>query len=82
MLLTAQHSRSQSAHHYDGQHKETTMTVLSTTYGLGGFDPSKPNNNVVAQITAELVDGAWVVTDEDGSTREATIEEILFLTRA
>jgi hypothetical protein len=58
------------------------MKVLSTLYGLGGYDASKPNNNVVAQITAELVDGAWVVTDEDGSTREATFEEIQFLTRA
>jgi hypothetical protein len=58
------------------------MTVLSTTYGLGGFNPELPNNNVVSQITAELVDGAWVVTDEDGSTREATYEELLFLSRA
>jgi hypothetical protein len=58
------------------------MTVLSTLYGLGGYDASKPNNNVVAQVTAELVDGAWVVTDEDGSTREATYEELEFLTRA
>jgi hypothetical protein len=58
------------------------MTVLSITYGLGGYDASKPNNNVVAQVTAELVDGAWVVTDEDGSTREATVEELMFLLRA
>jgi len=57
------------------------MTVLSTTYGLGGFDPAKPNNNVVAQVTAELVDGAWVVTDEDGSTREATYEELMQIIR-
>lgn len=58
------------------------MKVLSTTYGIGGYDASKPNNNVVAQVTAELVDGSWVVTDEDGSTREASYEEILFLARA
>ena len=58
------------------------MKILSTVYGLGGFDASKPNNNVVAQITAELVDGAWVVTDEDGSTREATVEELMFLVSA
>jgi hypothetical protein len=55
------------------------MRVLSTTYGFGGYNPELPNNNVVSQITAELVDGAWVVTDEDGSTREATIEELMFL---
>lgn len=55
------------------------MTVLSTTYGFGGFNPELPNNNVVAQITAELVDGNWVVTDEDGSTREATYEELMLI---
>lgn len=52
------------------------MKTLSIVYGLGGFDASKPNNNVIAQVTAELVDGSWVVTDEDGSTREATYEEL------
>lgn len=58
------------------------MRTLSTVYGLGGFDASKPNNNVIAQVTAELVDGSWVVTDEDGSTREATYEELTFLSIA
>jgi len=58
------------------------MRVLSTTYGLGGYDATKPNNNVVAQVTAELVDGTWVVTDEDGSTRPATFEESEFLSIA
>lgn len=58
------------------------MKVLSTTYGFGGSNPDLPNNNIVAQITAELVDGSWVVTDEDGSTREATYEELEFLLRA
>lgn len=57
------------------------MKVLSTVYGLGGYDATKPNNNVIAQVTAELVDGTWVVTDEDGSTREATAEELMFLVR-
>jgi hypothetical protein len=55
------------------------MKTLSTVYGLGGFDASKPNNNVIAQITGELVDGSWVVTDEDGSTREANYEELVLL---
>ena len=55
------------------------MRVLSVTYGVGGFDDTKPNNNVAYQITAELVDGNWIVTDEDGSTREANPEEFLFL---
>jgi len=24
--------------------------MKSTTYGLGGYDPSKPNNNIVEEI--------------------------------
>jgi len=24
--------------------------MKQTTYGLGGFDPSKPNNNIVEEI--------------------------------
>jgi len=55
------------------------MITLSIVYGLGGFDPSKPDNNVVAQTTAELVDGVWVVTDEDGSTHPATYEELTLI---
>ena len=31
-------------------------TIVSTTYGLGGYDPSKPNNNIIEQITAEISD--------------------------
>jgi len=57
------------------------MIVLTTVYGFGGYDTSKPDNNVIARVTAELVDGAWVVTDEDGSTREATYEELMQIIR-
>jgi hypothetical protein len=55
------------------------MKVLSTTYGIGGYNPELPNNNVIAQVTAELVDGSWVVTDEDGSTREPIYEELILI---
>jgi hypothetical protein len=24
--------------------------MLNTTYGVGGFDPSKPNNNIVEEV--------------------------------
>jgi hypothetical protein len=24
--------------------------MLNTTYGIGGFDPSKPNNNIVEEV--------------------------------
>ena len=30
--------------------------VISRTYGLGGFDPTKPNNNLIEQVTAEISD--------------------------
>ena len=26
------------------------MTEVAVTYGLGGFDPSKPNNNIIEQV--------------------------------
>jgi hypothetical protein len=53
--------------------------VLETVYGLGGYDATKPNNNVVSQTTAELqADGSWTVTDENG-TRPVTFEELAFI---
>lgn len=30
--------------------------VIETTYGEGGYDPSKPSNNVAEQITAVISD--------------------------
>jgi hypothetical protein len=50
--------------------------LIEVTYGLGGFDSSKPNNNIVSSSTIEQVDGNWMVT-EDGVTRPATIDEIV-----
>ena len=37
--------------------------IISTTYGLGGYDPTKPNNNIIEEVTrivsdAELADEA------------------------
>jgi len=29
---------------------------LSTTYGLGGYDPTKPNNNIIEQYEVEVPD--------------------------
>lgn len=53
-----------------------TSKVITTVYGVGGYDASKPNNNVVSQTVAEqLADGSWALTDENGS-RPATNEEI------
>ena len=50
--------------------------VIEVTYGLGGYDSSKPNNNIVSSVTIEKVDGNWIVS-EDGETRPATAEEIV-----
>lgn len=32
------------------------MKVTRTTYGEGGYDPSKPNNNVVEEEVIEVPD--------------------------
>ena len=50
--------------------------VIEITYGLGGYDTSKPDNNIVSSVTIEQVDGNWIVT-EDGVSRPATIDEIV-----
>jgi hypothetical protein len=50
--------------------------VIEVTYGFGGYDPSKPNNNIVSSVTFDKVDGNWIVT-EDGATRPATPDEIV-----
>lgn len=41
--------------------------IVSTTYGVGGFDPTKPNNNIVEERTkvisdAELAEEAEIRT--------------------
>jgi hypothetical protein len=58
------------------------MKILKQVYGIGGYDVTKENNNLIAQVTAVQVDGVYIVTLEDGSTRQANVEEILFLIRA
>ena len=30
--------------------------VIQTVYGVGGYDPTKPNNNIIEQVTAEISD--------------------------
>jgi hypothetical protein len=50
--------------------------VIEVTYGIGGYDPSKPNDNIVSSVTLEKVDGQWLVTEDD-ATRPATPEEIV-----
>ena len=30
--------------------------IIQTIYGVGGYDPTKPNNNIIEQVTAEIFD--------------------------
>jgi hypothetical protein len=56
-----------------------TTKVLETLYGVGGYDASLPNNNVVSLTVAEQqADGSWIVSDENG-THEATTEELVLI---
>ena len=56
-----------------------TTKVLETLYGVGGFDASLTNNNIVSQTTAELqADGSWIISDENG-THTATAEELVLI---
>jgi hypothetical protein len=56
-----------------------TTKILETLYGVGGWDNTKPNNNVVSQTVAELqADGSWAISDENG-TRTATAEELVLI---
>ncbi len=32
------------------------LRVVKTKYGIGGYDPTKPNNNVIEEITAKISD--------------------------
>jgi hypothetical protein len=59
------------------------MTVnIAETYGVGGFDPSLLDGNVIQRRVAEpQEDGSWLVrtTDESGvvlGERPATLEEV------
>ena len=38
--------------------------VISTVYGLGGYDPYKPNSNIVEEVTAEISDEQLVEESE------------------
>jgi len=28
--------------------------IIQTIYGAGGYDPTKPNNNIIEEVTAEI----------------------------
>lgn len=48
------------------------MTIISTTYGPGGYDPEQPNDNIVEQV-ADNGDGTVTVTTwTDGTPSQST----------
>lgn len=47
------------------------MNVTTVTYGVGGFDPTKPNNNVVStttKATSPEQDNAAAIQAADATT--------------
>lgn len=55
------------------------MKSISVTYGLGGFLEDAPHSNVVESVSADVVDGVWVVstwTPDGTTTRPATDAEV------
>ena len=45
--------------------------VVSTVYGLGGYDPTKPNNNIIEQITAVISDAQLAEEAEERALAKA-----------
>ena len=49
--------------------------VIQTIYGLGGYDSSKPNNNIVEQVTKVISDAELV--DEAETKALAKVDELI-----
>ena len=45
--------------------------IVSTTYGVGGYDPTKPNNNIIEQITAVISDAQLADETEEKALAKA-----------
>lgn len=45
--------------------------VVETVYGVGGYDPSKPNNNIIEEVTAEISDEQLAVEAVEQETNQA-----------
>ncbi len=45
--------------------------IVSRTYGLGGYNPTKPNNNLVEQLTAIIPDEQLVNEAEERALAKA-----------
>jgi hypothetical protein len=55
------------------------MTIISTTYGPGGFDPEHPNGNVVEE-RVDNGDGTATVTYYDDKGRPTGTETVAHVT--
>jgi len=53
------------------------IRIVSTTYGLGGYDPTKPNNNLVAQETREVSDAELAVEAAEAETAQANDQALV-----
>ena len=49
--------------------------IVSTVYGVGGYDPTKPNNNIIEQVTAKISDEQ--LADEAEGRALAKAEELI-----
>ncbi len=47
--------------------------VIETTYGIGGLDPTKPNNNIVEEVTAIISDAELAVEAEVKALAKASV---------
>ena len=59
--------------------------IASVLYGVGGYDETKPNNNIIEYSIAELTTTGWVIKTLTGAEelieeRPATFEETAVFT--
>ena len=45
--------------------------VIETIYGVGGYDPTKPNNNIIEQVTAVISDAQLAIEAAEAETKAA-----------
>jgi hypothetical protein len=54
------------------------MMITLTTYGIGGYDPSKPNNNVIEVREVEVQDTPPSVVEVlDALPTSATVADVV-----
>lgn len=54
------------------------MMITLTTYGIGGYDPSKPNNNVIEVREVEVQDTPPSVVELlDALPTSATVADVI-----